>query len=498
MSNFVELLLSAALSKESTNKINTQIKNIQKDLKDITIDFNVNNKGNKTFSEMEKQIKSLQSQLKELQSQLGNVGSSTNSKSKGKGTIVGGISEESVNAIKSLEELERHLKGKGYGVKVDFDYDKNGLKTVKHVLAEIKNQVGQTETLKIKPVVDSKGISSFSLYGGSNNDKNAKGFIESQNKAIQLMEQFGRQGKLTAKDIEDYTKRINNANGNTSLQRTVDQMKELSKISTSDNKHLTATKNLNDQAKQSLKTLEQLRYNASSVGLDTKHIDSLISKMRTLSKIEITNDAQIGKADKLYGRLSSRVSETKNNLSSLITAQEKFNGILNTASNKGIFNTGELERYRNQLNLVMNSSESLGAKLTRLKSITSSLNTEVDKIGHSNKMAEGMKKAQLEAEKLQASLTRTINSYKRTVNMDEANIIKSRITSMSNVPTFGNEKEMKKYMADLKAIEMQIKRLNADSVVGARNSMGVIESFKVAMERFPIWINYATVQYKLL
>lgn len=484
--SFIQVILDAALSKESTTKINSQIKKIQNDLKDVTIDFNVNNKGGRAFSEMENQVKSLQNQIKELQAQLNGVGNSNNSRNKPK--ILGDISDEVINSIRSLDELKNYLKRQGFAVKVDFDVDKKGQQVVKNVIANIKNDVGELQTLKIKPVIDTSGNTSFNLYEESNNDKNAKGFFDNQNKAIQLLEQFSRQGKLTAKDIEDYSKRINRANDNTSLQRTVDQLKELSKITVSDTKQLNATKNLNDQAKRSLVTLEQLKYNASFIGLDTRNIDSLISKLTALSKIEITNDAQITKADRLYSRVSSRVSETRNNLSSLISAQEKYNSILNTSENKGIFNTAELERYRTRLNSIINSSENLTDKLLRLKNQTQVLNNELGEKNKTNRLADGARRAALEAERLQAQLERVVNSYRRTVDVGNANAIRSDLNQLSNVPKFNNDAQIKSYLNDLKAVENRIRSLNSAATTGARANLSLIDNLRVAFERFPTFV----------
>lgn len=484
-SSFVEILINAALNEsKSIENINGQITKLQSKIKDIDVNLKVNAdlKDGKIFTQINTEIEKLQKQAKELDEDLSGIGDNTKKK---KPKILGGISDEVINTKRSLVDLENYLKSQGYSVKVDFSVDNKGQQKVKHVLAEIKNEMGQIETLKIKPVIDQKtGVSSFKLYGESNKDSNFKDFEKNQQKAIELLQQYSRQGKLTAKDAEDYTKRINNAGYNTNLERQVELMKQLAKVNTSDNKHHLATKNLNDNANKSIETLEKLRQKAITVGSDTKQIDSLISKMRALSTIEITNDAQIGKADKLYGRLSSRVSETKNQVDSLVTAQVKLNQILISAENKGVFNdVATLNNYRNSMELIVTSGAKLETKLERLKTLTTQLNGALGDSKHVNKMSEGANKARLEVEKLTAQLDKTINSYKRTVNLETADGIRGQLNTLSRVPNFSSESEVKKYLAELKQVEMQIKRLNAEATVGARNSMSVIESFKVAMER---------------
>lgn len=493
--NIGKLNLNVGINKESIANLKKQIDAIHTSLPKLNVSLNVNAStasATSAIGNMDKQTTALISKFDELIEKLTKVADPPPKKKTPK--ILGGIQDDVINTMSSLKELESYLKGQGYSIDVKFSVDKNGREKVQHVLAQIKNEMGQLETLKIKPTIDQKtGESTFRLYGSGNSDREQLNFIKNQNQAYEILGKIEKQGKLTTKQLDEYNKRVANAKGNTELEEELRLLKLINQQRGTDIKIGSGNSKIRNETRDAIQDLEKLKQASSSIGLDTSQYDKLINRMKTLSNIDITNEQQLIKAERIFSKLSSKMKDLKNDTSTFSTSFNTLNTILDTVSRSGLMSAEALDKIRNRITLLNASDLTMDEKVRKLKNEIIRLNEELGSTKHTNKMTEGMQKARNEVAKLEAQLLKTINSYKRTVNMDLANSIGGQLNGMKNIPQFENTAQTKKYMADLKAIEIQIRNLNAQATVGARNSMSVIDSFKVAMEKFPIWMLSSTL-----
>lgn len=90
-------------------------------------------------------------------------------------------------------------------------------------------------------------------------------------------------------------------------------------------------------------------------------------------------------------------------------------------------------------------------------------------------------------------LTRSENLFRKTFNTERGNEVRK---GLEDIPIeFSNMREIKEAQGRISQLRTQIQGLNADATEATKNSMGVVEAFKIAMERFPIWMAASTAFY---
>ena len=108
---------------------------------------------------------------------------------------------------------------------------------------------------------------------------------------------------------------------------------------------------------------------------------------------------------------------------------------------------------------------------------------------------------------LMANLTRIQRMYLKTVDKDEAQRLKNSIEAIGRLDIFQAEGKdlykldlgsVREAREQISVVNNDIKQLNAKATEASKASLGVIDSLKTAMEKFPIWMLASTAFYGVI
>ena len=138
----------------------------------------------------------------------------------------------------------------------------------------------------------------------------------------------------------------------------------------------------------------------------------------------------------------------------------------------------------------------------------SKINKQLDNYIRDNKNAIELERARnnvlKQREQILAQVTRTEKLYMRSHDKSQAQDIKNSVKMYSQDDIYGNAKTgakgmdinaIREYSNQLAIAGTQARNLNAQATEATKNSMGIINSLKVAMEKFPIWMIASTAFY---
>lgn len=101
-------------------------------------------------------------------------------------------------------------------------------------------------------------------------------------------------------------------------------------------------------------------------------------------------------------------------------------------------------------------------------------------------------------EQILANITRTEKLYRRTHDKNQAQELKDTVGKHSQDDIFGSKlkgiegmdiKALRDYSKQLSIVQTQHSQFHAKATEETKNQMGIMSALKVAMEKFPIWIN---------
>lgn len=162
----------------------------------------------------------------------------------------------------------------------------------------------------------------------------------------------------------------------------------------------------------------------------------------------------------------------------------------------------ELENLRHKGYLNVQQFDKLSTALSSAKSNNDldDIAIEMDRLSNSTKNSLEMTRARSEALKRQnsilAQLRKTEQLYRRTVDKDQANEVRRTINSYtSQIETAKTLADIKRINFGLDTTQQQVRKINAEATEATKNSMGMMDALKVAMEKFPIWMVASTMFY---
>ena len=291
------------------------------------------------------------------------------------------------------------------------------------------------------------------------------------------------------------------------------QVKALSKeiSSVGDNRSI-GNINISDEIKTDLKRSERvIRDFLQNKGL--KDFDlSLNAEVNTktgeqeLKRFTATVKNELGEIERLTFKLNregifTQVSESLKNVDQ--SNLQKVNELLNKITQRsieigrnGVLPTDSLDAYNTRMNAISNSSSDAYTKINLLEQTLEDLNNEFKRASHDFDMEEAMNKASRSVENLNSKLEKMRNTYKRQFsNLEFSNEADNISNSIRNLPqpNFADTTQIRKYNEEIANVETRITSLNSKVVQSARSSMTLLNSFKTALEKFPIWMASTTI-----
>ena len=486
--NPIELLITLGVNTTtSITNINNQIAKLQTSINNLNLTLNI--QGDTNFAKvLAQQLKGIKTEAKAAEEAVGGIGRGA---PKNAGRILGGFKDSVIDSIRSLKELESYLKSQNYKYTVEMKVDERGREVVKRVVAQMKNQLGEIQTVRIKPIFDEKmGISRFEQDTTKRLNTDTYKLQEEMKKASDTLTDFARRGKLAASDYENYKKEIEKAPSLQALQKIVDKMKEVekstvfeSKITGSAVKAENEVKRLNDQLDRLVRLYGK--------NLNDGVLTGIRKELQIISGIRIntTNDANI-----VQNKINN-ASKSIINLSQNTRDLKGFDGLMNkvVTEMKKIESYSYLSQkaidslYKRISNVPIGDVAKLEERFSRLTTITS-------KLAERKLVLQGIETNTRNVIALNAQLERAYNLNRKFANKDTYSSLQNEIKGLSNAQ-ITKPADVDRVTASYKNLRQQINAFNADATQANRSSMTMLESFKVAMERFPIWMAASTVFY---
>lgn len=545
--NPLELLIALGVNDEVTRKnINSYIAQL-KNLETVKISLDTNDVKNaqQNFGQLQNEIQGLQNQLKNLQKEMKGVSNDSPSFNTQK------FKQAVQQSVSTLDELKRKALELGGTLKID-EKNVDGQRIVTQVTASFKNAQNEVEKVRFKPEIDVAGVIvgfkevTSSMSNVMNNDT-----LKAYEKANLALRDLGIQGNLTSRQLKNFEDQLKGAKSIDEIQKVTNDFKSLNKessaleskanilqkftkeveklyskgyiskqekldfINTASVKESTKEiqtlqsqlqrlgqnvesfdriKNATNSAKDAVNQLnERLNLVVSKQGsnVDTGKLDSVKSKIQQISSIEIKSVADISRLNELIDSTNRRITALGNNSNHM----ERFNNTIYKAKEA----LGQLERSGyaseitiNKLKNQLNSVET--GNLNQVKNALRAISEEKKKIGEQNSLSRGVTEVNNSVARLQSDLTKTVNLYRKSVDTVQVQRLQEEIRKLSNLD-LTNPAKVDQAKRDISRLREEIKQLTADATVATRNSMGIIESFKTAMVKFPVWMGASTLFY---
>ena len=483
MTNGIELqILLGVDSVESQRNIQTYLSNLKKQLDtlDVTLNVKGGSESNKTFSQMESQIDQLQKQVQSLSKSLEKVGA---------GSLSSSFNNEVAESKKSLIALEDYVRTMNGRTKVEL-VGKGEEERVKSVVATFKDELGKLQKITYSSIFgdDKKTITSFEQVGRAINDTNFEEFNKKSVAATKQLKELGLQGKLSAESFDVLEKELQRAFTTTELDKVTNKMKELSKQDIRSDKWENALSSVKTQAQELVKTLDKIEQN-TQVNVDTSQFNKLRSEIQLIANTEIKTDEDVKRINQEFSRLSETVTKVRNESNQFDNAFKKVNDTVLSISKTGIIADDSLRGVISEIHKINSLDITLDEKIVMLRNELAKLNMSFGEEQHVKKMRDAMSKAALDVQDLHSSLEKTERTYKRTISTMNTQPIKAELASLNNIPNFTKQTDIDDFNKKINIAKSNLKTFNSSVVESSRNSMTVVDAFKVAMERFPIWIN---------
>lgn len=510
MADNFELLIDLGVDTvTSRNNINKAIENLKNlDTVKVQLDVDGFNGVDTNFKDLQKRIKDLESEITSLNNVLKSTGSSTGVSRIGddldeatkkarnldrtldelgngnSGKYLGSLDKEIISSFKSLEELYAYLDSK----EIKFKISRNSLDEVTKVVTQVKNELGQLETLNIKPKyfddsneVRSLGVSSTTV------DANTFGLNENIDKSLAKLKELSQQGLIVSQDLDKYLNSLNTATSNKQVDELTKEFTQLAKaISITDSNTVALQKFNNeldklerkgsitstqkqefiDQANlvQSTKQLQILQTTLRGVANETsdlKTIDNVLASLtptvdRLNSKLEVTSlklgtslddsklaeirqeierisNTKINTTDDI-ARLNAQIANTEkaitqltvagNNVARFDVSFNKAEEALKALERTGYASTDVLTNFKNQLANIPTGD------LASVKNLLSQIKTEADKINDTKNIANELRIFSNELNKIESQLEKTKNLYANSFDPAQAKQAEAGIASL--------------------------------------------------------------------
>lgn len=226
-----------------------------------------------------------------------------------------------------------------------------------------------------------------------------------------------------------------------------------------------------------------------TISPNNKGLQGIQSSIREISNMKIESVNDVTKLGNLISATTKKIQELSNSASHM----KKFDNAVKDAN-------AQLEKMKTSGLLTEKEIYKLQQSLSRIKP---------GEIAHVNNLLDQMKKRYEELNKvatlennvaaqrraldsLMADLIKTKNVYSRSFSTEEATKLENKIKQIKtelnalNTSDSNANNQFKKMKTNIDELRNSVKLFHSESASASKSNMGVIDAFKVAMERFPI------------
>lgn len=460
MANQFELLLALGIdSAESKKNIDNYIDNIKKNLPDLELELNINGgQSSQDFRQLEQQISKLQSQVKQLNNEMKgvNTGLSLDGLEKFKRDIG--------SSINSVEDLKKTVENFNGDLTLNFGKTKlpdgSSEDILRSVNATIRDIEGNIQSINFKPVIDSHGfVVGLEEISSKLKQVDFKDFDNKARKTNELLNELGRQGYISADDLDAFRNSLDNIRSNKSvqeLQKLEAQVTSLNKELSFDDRISNSFVNIERQADSLRNTLNKL---SKSGNIDSNILGGLNQQVNSAASSNIGSVRDINAVNQEFKNLEATISRLvteSNELTKINTAIANINPSVDRLNNKLEIATNKLGNNLDTNNLAKVRAEIEAIGSTEIKSVddiarlnnqisqTEKAITQLSVAGNSlNRFDDAINKANIELDKLQKT------GYATSESIDDFKL------ALNNVPT-GDIARVKSILDEIKQASREV------------------------------------------
>lgn len=148
----------------------------------------------------------------------------------------------------------------------------------------------------------------------------------------------------------------------------------------------------------------------------------------------------------------------------------------------------------NSLGGINKEIESLQKKIAKLEQDLTKAMSIPNKFKSNEGLADAFEKQRNSLSRLNTELVRTEKLFPRTMDKSKAEELRREIEKLSRLNLI-NPTTLKNNQTEIDRLRERIRLFSVESTQAAKSSTGVMDSFKIAMERFPIWMAASTAFY---
>lgn len=459
--NPLELLISiSADTAGSKASIQSQLATLSSELKGLELGVSIDDSGFKTFE------KSATSSFSGVSSSADKLVSQLTGEFEGMGKKV----------ANQVADIEKQLKGRDFTIKTDVDI-KDGQEVLKRVQVDVK----ETEDLINRITYSVKNVDGeFQLVEKHIQAINSETFNLSKNfndttSKLKILHQEGKIATDTFNELSNKAKNIQTGEGFKNLDREIKEATSSHKILTDSIKQQEAVEKQLQTARQ--KTIDQLERMAKAGQIDYSQAGSFTDSANTAKSIEEIN--RLRQTVALTAQDYKKVTQEAGIAS---TAFTNLNHRIEDLTISTKLSSKEADIWRSKYNSTTSAD---GIK---------AINRELDV--HLNKQ----KQANIELKQQEANqkkLNALINEMIRVQNKNPIEFAKGTNPQFDNLLKEIEQIDpaSQKAKKSIDEASNSLNRMKAEATAAGRESMTFMDSFRVAMEKFPVWMAASTAFY---
>ncbi|MFJ3388758.1 hypothetical protein [Lysinibacillus sp. NPDC086135] len=378
-------------------------------------------------------------------------------------------------------------------------------------LSQKLNQFTKDKNSAFDPVIVDKFISKLDKLAGVNFDstkgmKSANKDFSSVEKEINTyiklqgrykdvtdnLELLQRQGKITSSDLAKFTQDAKVATTVTELSNLNKEINKFAKNTQFDAQVSNAFKNIGNEVERLNNKLKNVT-NSFNIPPNNALFSKIKSDIDSINNTKINTPEDIKTLNKLISDTSKNIrqlGQDSNSLNHFETKTREINNLLQQMKESGLLTNKEIHKFSDSLSRIETGN------LANVNNLLTQMGTKFDKLKTSEKNLDTFEKQQNSLSRLNSELTRTEKLFPRTMDKSKAEELRKEIEKLSKLNII-SPTALKDNQKEINKLKEKVKQFHAESTQASKGSTGVLEAFGVAMQKFPIWINYAIVQNKL-
>jgi len=304
------------------------------------------------------------------------------------------------------------------------------------------------------------------------------------------LELLQRQGKITSSDLAKFTQDAKVATTVTELNNLNKEINKFAKNTQIDNQVSNAFKNIGNEVERLNNKLKNVT-SSFNIPSNDKLLTKIKSDIEAINNMKIKTPEDIKTLNKMVTDTSKNIGQlgqNGNSLKQFETKVQEVNTLLQRMKDSGLLTSKEMTKFASSLSRIETGN------LVHVNNLLTQMGNKFDKLKSKESITDTFQKQQNSLSRFNSELTRTEKLFPRTMDKSKAEELRKEIEKLSKLNII-NPTTLKANQIEIDKLREKIKQFHADSTQASKGSTGILESFGIAMQKFPIWMSASTIFY---